>query len=158
DRGRFGFEAERQIEPRLVGAQSPRMAVTFGPEGVVFGPTGEVVLNRVLRPVIRGVSQAMIAGIPAHHYTALAATSCHRGDPASRRMPRHFNVEDLSVCESDDEEDVKRLEQDRRDAEKVASPNLRRMPRQELSPRPGWAPAATHSHIFGHGPGGNLKP
>ena len=27
-------------------------------------------------------------------------------DPASRRMPRHFNVEDLSVCESDDEEDV----------------------------------------------------
>src|SRR5215471_11230421 len=39
-------------------------------------------------------------------------------DPASRRMPRHFNVEDLSVCESDDEEDVKRLEQDRRDAEK----------------------------------------
>src|SRR5215472_15130718 len=32
------------------------------------------------------------------------------------------------------------------------------MPRQELSPRPGWAPAATYSHIFGHGPGGNLKP
>ena len=31
-----------------------------------------------------------------------------------------FNVEDLSVCESDDEEDVKRLEQHRRDAEKVA--------------------------------------
>src|SRR5215471_16036495 len=31
-------------------------------------------------------------------------------DPASRRMPRHFNVEDLSVCGSDDEEDVKRLE------------------------------------------------
>src|SRR5215470_4399756 len=79
-------------------------------------------------------------------------------DPASRRMPRHFNVEDLSVCESDNEEDVKRLEQDRRDAEKVASPNVRRMPRQELSPRPSWVPAATHSHIFGHGPGGNLKP
>ena len=68
-------------------------------------------------------------------------------------MPRHFNVEDLSVCESDDEEDVKRLEQDRRDAEKVASPNVRCMPRQELSPRPGWAPAAAHSHIFGHGSG-----
>ena len=49
-------------------------------------------------------------------------------DPASCRMPRHFNVEDLSVCEADDEEDVKRLEQDRRDAEKVASPNVRRMP------------------------------
>jgi hypothetical protein len=43
-------------------------------------------------------------------------------DPASRRMPRHFNVEDLSVCESDDEEDVKRLEQDRRDAEKGRKP------------------------------------
>ena len=78
-------------------------------------------------------------------------------DPASCRMPRHFNVEDFSVCESDDEEDVKRLEQDRRDAEKVASPNVRGMPRQEFSPRPGWAPAAIHSHIFGHGPGGNLK-
>ena len=35
-------------------------------------------------------------------------------------MPRDFNAEDLSVCESDDEEDVKRLEQHRRDAEKVA--------------------------------------
>jgi hypothetical protein len=38
-------------------------------------------------------------------------------DPASCRMRRHFNEEDLSVCEPDDEEDVKRLEQDRRDAE-----------------------------------------
>jgi hypothetical protein len=28
------------------------MAVAFGPEGIVFGPTGGVVLNRVLRPVI----------------------------------------------------------------------------------------------------------
>jgi hypothetical protein len=79
-------------------------------------------------------------------------------DPASCRMSRHFNVEDLSVGESDDEEDVKRLEQDRWDAEKVASPNVRCMPRQELSPRSGWAPPATHSHIFGYGPGGNLKP
>src|SRR5262249_30169404 len=66
-------------EPINDGAQSPRMAVTFGPEGVVFGPTGGVVLNRVLRPVIGGVSQAMIAGIPAHHYPPLAATWCHRG-------------------------------------------------------------------------------
>jgi hypothetical protein len=72
-------------------------------------------------------------------------------------MPRHFNVEDLSVCESDDAEDVKRLEQDRPDAEKVASPDVRCMARQ-LSLRPGWAAAATHSLIFGHGPGGNLKP
>ena len=46
-------------------------------------------------------------------------------------MPRHFNVEDLSVCESDGEEDVTRLEQHSRDAEKVASPNVRCMPRQE---------------------------
>jgi hypothetical protein len=37
-------------------------------------------------------------------------------------MSRHFNVEDLSVGESDDEENVKRSQQDRRDAEKVASP------------------------------------
>src|SRR6516225_2311413 len=69
-------------------------------------------------------------------------------DPASCRIPRHFNVDDFSVCEADDEEDVKRLEQDRRNAEKVASPNVRCMPCQELSPRPGWAPAATHSHIW----------
>ena len=78
--------------------------------------------------------------------------------PASCRMPRHFDVEDLSVCKSDDEEDVERLEKDGRDAEKVTGPNVRCMPRQELSPRPGWALAATHSHIFGHGSGGNLKP
>src|SRR5215468_8176751 len=90
-----------------------------------------------------------IPGAAFHHLL-----SC----PARCWMPRHFNVEDLSVCESDDEEDVKRLEQDRWDAEKVASPNVRGMPRQEFSPRPGWAPAAIHSHIFGHGPGGNLKP
>jgi hypothetical protein len=61
-------------------------------------------------------------------------------------MPRHFNVEDLSFCVANDEEDVKRLEQDGRDAEKVADPNVRCVPRQELSPRPGWAPVATHSH------------
>ena len=42
--------------------------------------------------------------------------------PVRCRMPRHCNVENLPVREPDDEEDVKRLEQDRRDAEKVASP------------------------------------
>jgi hypothetical protein len=73
-------------------------------------------------------------------------------------MPRHFNVEDLSAGQSNDEEDVKRLEQDRRDAEKIASPHVRRLLRQELSPRPGWAPAAAPSHVFGDGPRGNLKP
>jgi hypothetical protein len=73
-------------------------------------------------------------------------------------MPRHCNVEDLPVREPDDEEDVKRLEQNRRDTEKIASPHVRCMPRQELSPCPGRAPAATPAHIFGHGPGGNLKP
>src|SRR6516164_5028893 len=93
DRGRFGFEAERQIKHQLVGAQSPRMAVTFGPEDVVFGPTGGVVLNRVLRPVIRGVSQAMIAGIPAHHYAAFAATSCHRG--RSTQKPQRMIISAL---------------------------------------------------------------
>jgi hypothetical protein len=72
-------------------------------------------------------------------------------------MPRYFNVRDLSVSESDDEEDVNRLEQRRRDAEKVAGPHVRSVPRQKLSPR-GWARAATAAHIFGHGPGGNLKP
>jgi hypothetical protein len=43
------------------------------------------------------------------------------------RSPEN-NVEDLPVREPDDEEDVKRLEQDRRDTEKVASPHIRRMP------------------------------
>jgi hypothetical protein len=76
--------------------------------------------------------------------------------PVRCRMPRHGNAEDLPVREPDDEEDVKRLEQDGRDTEKVASPHVRCMPRQELSPC--RAPAATPAHIFGHGPGGNLKP
>jgi hypothetical protein len=62
-------------------------------------------------------------------------------DSVSCRMPRHFNVDDLSVCEADDEDDVKCLEQDRRDAEKVAGPNVQCMPRQEprhvsVGPRP----------------------
>ena len=85
DRGRFGFEAERQIEPQLVGAQSPRMAVTFGPEGVVFGPIDGVVLNRVLRPVIRGVSQAMIAGIPAYRSQFLPLRRVTGADPHRSR-------------------------------------------------------------------------
>jgi hypothetical protein len=72
-------------------------------------------------------------------------------------MSRHCDVEDFPVRESDDEEDVKRLKQDRRDTEKVASSQVRCVPRQELSPCPGWAPAATPAHIFGHRLGGNLK-
>jgi hypothetical protein len=65
---------------------------------------------------------------------------------------------DLPVSATDGEEDVKPPEQDSWDTEKVTSPNVRCVPRQELSPRLGWAPAVTHPHIFGHGPGGNLKP
>src|SRR6201984_2156961 len=69
--------------------------------------------------------------------------------PVRCRMPRHCNVEDLPVREPDDEEDVKRLEQDRRDAEKVASPHVRCVPRQELSPCPGRTPAGdTRSYIW----------
>src|SRR6201982_3681170 len=78
--------------------------------------------------------------------------------PVRCRMPRHCHVEDIPVRAPDDEEDVTRLEQDRRDAQKVAGPNVRCVPRQELSPCHGRAPAATPAHIFGHGPGGNLKP
>jgi hypothetical protein len=40
-------------------------------------------------------------------------------------MPRHFSVEDFSVRVPNHEEDVKRLEQDRPDTEKIASPNVR---------------------------------
>ena len=69
--------------------------------------------------------------------------------PVRCRMPRHCNVENLPVREPDDEEDVKRLEQDRRDAEKVASPHVRCMPRQELSPCPGRAPGGdTRAYIW----------
>src|SRR6201997_2143869 len=78
--------------------------------------------------------------------------------PVCCRMPRHCNVEDLPVREPDDEEDVKRLEQDRRDAEKVESPHVRCGPGQDLPPCAGWAPGAAPAHIFGDGPGGNLKP
>jgi hypothetical protein len=38
---------------------------------------------------------------------------------------RHFSVEDFSVRVPNHEEDVKRLEQDRPDTEKIASPNVR---------------------------------
>jgi hypothetical protein len=57
--------------------------------------------------------------------------------PVRCRMQRHCNVEDLPVREPDDEEDVKRLEQDQSGHRKVASPQVRCMPRQELSPCPG---------------------
>jgi hypothetical protein len=40
-------------------------------------------------------------------------------------MPRHFSVKDFSVGVPNPEEDVKRLEQDRSDTEKIASPNVR---------------------------------
>jgi hypothetical protein len=42
-------------------------------------------------------------------------------------MPRHFSMKDFSVGVPNHEEDVKRLEQDRSDTEKIASPNVRRM-------------------------------
>src|SRR5262252_6972346 len=42
--------------------------------------------------------------------------------PVRCRIPGHCNVEDLPVREPDDEEDVKRLEQDRRDTEKSRKP------------------------------------
>jgi hypothetical protein len=39
-------------------------------------------------------------------------------------MPRHFSVEDFSVGVPNHKEDVKRLEQDRSDGEKITSPNV----------------------------------
>ena len=57
---------------------------------------------------------------------------------ARNRMQRHSNVQDLCL-RSDDEEDVRCLEQDLRDAQKVTSPNVQCMARQEPSPRAGWA-------------------
>src|SRR5262249_49751701 len=42
-------------EPVNDRAQGAGMAVTFGPEGVVFGPTRGIALDRVLPPVISGV-------------------------------------------------------------------------------------------------------
>jgi hypothetical protein len=69
--------------------------------------------------------------IPVRSSPLSDAASLQRGGPPCSRP--------------DDEEDVKRLEQDCRDTEKVASPHVRCMLRQELSPYP---------HIFG----GNLKP
>jgi|SRR6516225_1160697 len=41
------------------------------------------------------------------------------------RMSRHFEVEDFSVSGPNHEEDVKRPEQNRLDAEKIASQNVR---------------------------------
>jgi hypothetical protein len=47
--------------------------------------------------------------------------------PVRYRMSRHFEVEDFSVSKPNHEEDIKRLEQNRLDAEKIASPNVRYM-------------------------------
>ena len=64
-------------EPVNDGAQGASMAVTFGPERLVFGPTGAVETNRALRQVIGGVSQALITGKSAQHHAAIAASSRH---------------------------------------------------------------------------------
>jgi hypothetical protein len=45
--------------------------------------------------------------------------------PLRCRMARHFDVEDFSLSVPNHEEDMKRLEQDCLDTEKVASPNVR---------------------------------
>jgi hypothetical protein len=45
--------------------------------------------------------------------------------PIRRWMPSHFSVEGFSFRVPNHEEDVKRLEQDRPDTEKIASPNVR---------------------------------
>ena len=66
-------------EPINDRAQGAGMAVTFGSEGLVFSLADGVVANRVLRPVIGGVSQSSIAGMPAQHHAALAASSCYGG-------------------------------------------------------------------------------
>jgi hypothetical protein len=53
----------------------------------------------------------------AFHYLLRCSIRCW--------MPRDFSVEDFSVRVPNHEEDVKRLEQDRPDTEKIASPNVR---------------------------------
>ena len=75
-------DVEEPVNDRPQGA---RMAVAFGPEGVVFGPTCRVEPNRILRPVIGGVSQALIAGIPAHHHAALPLRRVTGADPHKAR-------------------------------------------------------------------------
>ena len=67
-------DVEEPIDDR---AQGSGVAVTFGPEGVVFGSTGGIPPNRVLRPIIGGVSQALITGKSAQHHAAFAASSRH---------------------------------------------------------------------------------
>jgi hypothetical protein len=79
------------------------------------------------------------------------------GCPSRYWMPRHFSVEDFSVGVPNHEEDVKRLEQDRSDAEKIASPNGRCVALWELSPTGAWAPVVPDAHIRRHGSGGNLE-
>jgi hypothetical protein len=49
------------------------------------------------------------------------------GCPTRCWMPRHLSVEDFSVGVPNHKENVKRLEQDSSDAEKIASPNVRRV-------------------------------
>jgi hypothetical protein len=47
--------------------------------------------------------------------------------PVRCRTSRHFEVDDFSVSMPNHKEDMKRLEQNRSDVEKIVSPNVRRM-------------------------------
>jgi len=52
------------------------MAVAFGPEGVVFGPTRGVVLNRILRPVMWFLSiRAMVFSRTLAAFSGLGTAS-----------------------------------------------------------------------------------
>ena len=72
-------------------------------------------------------------------------------------MTRHFDMKDLSIGVPNHEENVKRLEQDSSNAEKVASPNVLCVALEELWPTQGWAAAAAHPHILSNGSGRNLE-
>jgi hypothetical protein len=78
--------------------------------------------------------------------------------PVRRGMLRHFNVENLSTSESDGR---------RRRKASATGPSGRRKSRKPTCPlhaasgtlaTPCWGLAPAPSHIFGHGPCGNLKP
>jgi hypothetical protein len=69
--------------------------------------------------------------------------------PVRCRMPRHCNVEDLPVRKPDDEEDVKRPEQDLSGHRKSRKPTC--------SMHAASGTLATPAHIFGHSLGANAK-
>src|ERR1700730_8062500 len=72
--------------------------------------------------------------------------------PFGRRMPRRLDVENFPVGVINNEEDIKRLKEDRPYAEEVAGPNRRRVLLEERAPTRRRLPIPRTTHILSNAP------